>query len=47
MKEDCRQNSLTANFFRAKAAQSEAIVKEIFSALESAKAKISAAYPDL
>ena len=46
MKEACRQNSLAANCFRAKTAQLEAIVKEIFSALESAKAKIPAAYPD-
>jgi hypothetical protein len=46
MKEACRQNSLAANFFRAKAAQLEAIAKEIFSALESAKPKIPAAYPD-
>ena len=46
MREACRQNSLAANLFRAKAAQLEAIVEEIFSALESAKAKIPAAYPD-
>ena len=46
MKEACRQNSLAVNFFRTKAAQLEAFVKEIFSALESAKAKIPAAYPD-
>jgi hypothetical protein len=45
MKEVCRQNSLAANFSRVKAAQLEAIVKEIFSALESAKAKIPAASP--
>jgi hypothetical protein len=42
IKEACRRNSLAASFFRAKAAQSDIIVKEIFSALESAKAKIAA-----
>jgi len=40
IKEACRQNSLAANCFRAKTARLEAVVKEIFSALESAKAKI-------
>jgi hypothetical protein len=39
MKEACRRNSLAASFFRAKAAQSDAVMQEIFSTLESAKAK--------
>jgi hypothetical protein len=40
IKETCRRNTLAANFFRAKAAQSDAVIKEISNALESAKAKI-------
>ena len=45
MKEICRQDSLATNFSRVKAEQLEVIVKEIFSTLESAKAKIPAAIP--
>jgi 3'-phosphoadenosine 5'-phosphosulfate sulfotransferase len=39
MKEVCRRDSMAATFFRAKATQSDAVMEEIFSALESAKAK--------
>jgi hypothetical protein len=44
LKETCRRNTRAANFFRAKAMQSEAIMKEIFSATEAAKAKIPVIY---
>jgi hypothetical protein len=46
LKETCRQNTRAANFFRAKAMQSEAIMKEIFSVTEAAKAKIPVICPD-
>lgn len=39
MKEASRRNSQAASFFRAKAEQSDAVMKDIFSTLESAKAK--------
>jgi acetate kinase len=44
LKATCRRNTRAANFFRAKAMQSEAIMKEIFSATEAAKAKIPVIY---
>jgi hypothetical protein len=40
MKESCRQNAMAANFFRIKAVQADATIKELFSAFESVKAKI-------
>jgi chromosome segregation ATPase len=45
MKEACYRNSLAANFFRAKATQLDAVIKEISSTLESAKAKIPVVSP--
>lgn len=46
MKEACHRNSWAANFFRARAAQSDAVIKEISRTLESAKAKIPVVSPD-
>jgi predicted RNase H-like nuclease (RuvC/YqgF family) len=46
MKESCRQNAMAANFFRIKAVQADATIKELFSAFESVKAKIPAVCPD-
>jgi hypothetical protein len=46
MKESCHQNIMAANFFRTKAVQADAIIKELFSAFESVKAKIPAVCPD-
>jgi hypothetical protein len=40
MKESCRQNAMAANFFRTKAVEADAAIKELFSAFESVKAKI-------
>jgi hypothetical protein len=47
LKETSRRNTRAANIFHAKAMQSEAVVKEIFNAVELAKAKISVVCPDL
>jgi chromosome segregation ATPase len=41
-----RQNALAVNFFRTRAAEADAVVKELFSAFESIKAKIPAVCPD-
>lgn len=46
IKETCRRNTLAANFFRAKAVQSDAVIKEISNALESAKVKFPVVCPD-
>src|SRR2546423_218450 len=46
MKESYHQNTMAANFFRTKAVQADAIIKELFSAFESVKAKIPAVCPD-
>ena len=46
MKESYRQNAMAANFFRTKAVQADATIKELFSAFESVKAKIPAVCPD-
>jgi hypothetical protein len=46
MKESYCQSAMAANFFRAKAVQADVIIKELFSAFESVKAKIPAVCPD-
>ena len=46
MKESCRQNAMAANFFRTKAVEADAAIKELFGAFESIKAKIPAFPPD-
>jgi hypothetical protein len=46
IKESYRQNTMAANFFRTKAVQADATIKELFSAFESVKAKIPAICPD-
>jgi hypothetical protein len=46
MKESYRQNAMAANFFRTKAVQADATIKELFSAFESVKAKIPVVCPD-
>jgi hypothetical protein len=46
MKESCRQTAIAANFFRAKAMEADAAIKELFSAFELVKAKIPAVCPD-
>ena len=43
MKESYRQNALAANFFRTKAVEADAAIKELFGAFELIKAKILAA----
>ena len=47
MKESYRQNAIAANFFRTKAVEADAAIKELFGAFESIKAKIPAVCPDL
>ena len=37
MKESCRQNAIAANFFRTKAVEADAAIKELFGAIESIK----------
>jgi len=46
MKESCRQNAIAVNFFRTRAVEADAVVKELFGAFESIKAKIPAVCPD-
>ena len=46
MKESCRQTAVVANFFRAKAVEADVVIKELFSAFESVKAKIPTFCPD-
>jgi hypothetical protein len=46
MKESCRQNAIAANFFRTKAVEADAVIKELFSAFESTKAKTPVVCPD-
>jgi len=46
MKETCRQNAIAANIFRIKAVEADAVIKELFSAFESIKAKIPAICPE-
>jgi chromosome segregation ATPase len=46
MKESCRQNAIAANFFRTKAVEADAAIRELFGAFESIKAKIPAVCPD-
>lgn len=46
MKEAYRRNPLAANIFAQGPYSPDAIIEEIFSTLESAKAKIPAACPD-
>jgi hypothetical protein len=47
MKESYRQNAIALNFFRARAVEADAAIKELFGAFESIKAKIPAVCPDL
>jgi hypothetical protein len=46
IKEACHRNTQVANFFRAKAVQLDAVIKEISSTVESAKAKVPIVCPD-
>lgn len=46
MKESYRQTATAANFFRTKAVEADAAIKELFGAFESIKAKIPAVCPD-
>jgi len=46
MKGSYRQNAIAVNFFRTRAAEADAVVKELFSAFESIKAKIPAVCPN-
>jgi hypothetical protein len=41
MKESYRQNAIAVNFFRARAVETDAAIKELFSAFESIKARRS------
>ena len=45
IREDCRQIALRAKFYHAKASQASAIIKEMFVAFESARAKMPASEP--
>ena len=36
MKESCRQNAMATNFFRIKAVQADATIKELFNAFDNA-----------
>ena len=47
MKESCCQNGIAANFFRTKAVEADAAIKELFSAFESIKVETPAVCPDL
>jgi hypothetical protein len=40
------KNAIAANFFRTKAVEADAAIKELFGAFESIKAKIPAVCPD-
>ena len=46
MKESGRQNAIAVNFFRTRAVEADAAIKELFGAFESIKAKILAVCPD-
>jgi hypothetical protein len=45
MRESYGQNAIAANFFRTKAVEADAAIKELFGAFESIKAKIPAVCP--
>jgi hypothetical protein len=46
MKGSCCQNAIAANFFRTKAVEADAAIRELFGAFESIKTKIPAVCPD-
>jgi hypothetical protein len=46
IKESCRQYAIAVNFFRTKAVEVDAAIKELFGTFESVKAKIPAVCPN-